>query len=102
MNKTLCGSEVLLAAQGARIFLRRHGDSLSEILQVISGDRGLDLFCEADSLLDLLSPDPELVGKAIHGMRDLLAEADTPDDRYVTSLRWHGARLSEIAAKLPE
>ncbi|SDY25997.1 hypothetical protein [Citreimonas salinaria] len=101
MNKTLCGSGALLAALDAQDFLRRHGNSLSEVLHATAGNRGLDFYCAADRLLDGLSPDPVCVGKALRDMHDLLVEVDTPDDRYVASLRWHGARLSDLAAGLP-
>lgn len=101
MNKTLYGSSALLAALDARDFLRRHGNSLSEVLHATAGDRGLDRYCEADRLLDGLSPDPARAGQALREMRDLLAEAGTPEDRHAASLRWHGARLSDLTAKLP-
>lgn len=66
-----------------------------------AGDRGLDLYCDAERLRDGLSPDPARVGMALREMRDLLAEADAPADRYAAALRWHGARLSDLAARLP-
>lgn len=101
MNTTLHGCGALLAALDARDFLRRHGNSLSEVLCVTAGDRGLELYCEVDRLLDGLSPDPERVGKALRKMRDLLADVGVPEDRHADSLRWHGARLSDLAAALP-
>ena len=101
MTIPLNDSAVLLAPFDARNFLRFNGDSLSEVLNVIAGERGLELFCEADSLLEGLSPDPVRVGKVLSEMRDLLVEADTPEVRYAESLRWHGARLTDLAAKLP-
>lgn len=101
MNKVLYGGDVLLAVLDAKEFWRRHGRSLSEVLDVTAGDPGLDLFCETDRLLDGLSPDPARVGKAIRAMRDLLAGVDHPEDRYSDSLRWHGARLTDLADRLP-
>lgn len=101
MNKTLYGGSALSVALDARDFVRRHGNSLSEVLHVVAGDCGLELYCEADRLLDGLSPDPARVGKVLREMRDRLAEVDSPEDRYSASLRWHGARLSELAAALP-
>jgi len=100
MNKTLYGSAALLAAFDTKDFLRRNGDSLSELLQGIAGDRGLDLYFEADHLLDGPSPDPACVGKALREICDLLSQASVPEDRYATSLRWHGARLTDLAARL--
>jgi len=101
MNKTLYRSGALIAALNAQNFLRRHGNSLSEVLHVTAGDRGLELYGEVDRLLDGLCPDPGHVGKALREMRDLLAEVDTPEDRHAASLRWHGARLNDLAAGLP-
>lgn len=102
MNKTLYDGTALLAPLDAREFLRSHGKSLTEVLHVIAGDRGIDLFCAADCLLDSLSPDPARVGQAIREIRDLLSEAGIPEDRYAASLRWHGARLTDLAARLPQ
>lgn len=48
MNKTLYGGAALLGALDTKEFLRRNGDSLSEVLQQVAGDRGLDLYLEAD------------------------------------------------------
>ncbi len=101
MNKTLYGGTALLGALDTKEFLRRNGDSLSEVLQQVAGDRGLDLYLEADGLLDGLSPDPARVGKALREICDLLAEAGVPEDRYAAALRWHGARLTDLAARLP-
>ncbi len=101
MNKILYGGAPLLAALDTRDFLRRNGDSLSELLEGIAGDRGLDLYLGADRLLDNQSPDPARVGKALREIRDLLEEAGVPDDRFAASLRWHGARLTDFAARLP-
>ncbi|WP_334061620.1 hypothetical protein [Limimaricola cinnabarinus] len=101
MNKTLNGSSALIAALNAQDFLRRHGNSLSEVLHAVGGNGGLDLFCKADRLMDGLCPDPRSVGEAIRDMRDLLAKADAPEDRHAASLRWHGARLTDLAASLP-
>lgn len=100
MNKTLYGGASLLAALDTRDFLRRNGDSLSEMLQGIAGDRGLDLYLQADRSLDGLTPDPACVGKALREICDLLSEAGVPEDRYAASLRWHGARLTDLAARL--
>lgn len=101
MNRILPSETSLIAALDARDFVLRHGNSLSEVLHAIAGDHGLDLYCAAERLLDGLSPDPAGVGQVVREMRDLLAEADVPADRYAAALRWHGARLSEFAARLP-
>lgn len=101
MNSTSPIESALIAALDAGDFVRRHGNSLSELLHAVAGDRGLDLYCEAERQLDGLSPDPACVGRALGAMRDLLAEADTPADRYAAALRWHGARLSNLTARLP-
>lgn len=100
MNKKLNNAATLLAALDAKEFLRRNGDSLSELLQEIAGDRGLDLYFEADHLLDGPSPDPACVGKALRDICDLLSQASVPEDRYAASLRWHGARLTDLVARL--
>jgi hypothetical protein len=100
MNKTLYGSATLLAALDTKDFLRRNGDSLSELLNEIAGDQGLELYLGADCLLDSLSLNPARVGKALRDIRDLLEAAGIPEDRYADSLRWHGARLTDLAARL--
>lgn len=101
MNKVMTECSAGFAALDARDFFRRHGNSLAEVLDAIAGNRGVDLYCEADRLLDSLSPDPVRVGKAFRKMRDLLATAPTPEDRHAASLRWHGARLNDLAGALP-
>jgi hypothetical protein len=101
MNKFANESSAVFAALDAKDFFRRHGNSLSAALDAIAGDRGVDLYCEADRLLDCLSPDPVRVGRAVREMRDLLAAAPTPEDRHAASLRWHGARLNDLAGALP-
>lgn len=102
LNKTLYGSGVLLAALDAKDFIRRHGNSLSLVLDTIAGTRGVDLFYEADRLLACSSPDPVDVGMVVRRMRDLLVEAPTPKVRHVALLRWHRARLTELAGALPQ
>jgi hypothetical protein len=101
VNKVMNDSAAVFAALDAKDFFRRHGNSLSEVLDAIAGNRGVDLYCEADRLLDSLSPDPVGVGRAVRKMRDLLATAPSPADRYAASLRWHGARLSDLVSALP-
>lgn len=100
MNRILPTEGALIAALDAGAFVRCHGNSLSEVLHTIAGDRGLDLYCQLDRLVDGLSPDPARVGRALREMRDLLAAVDTPDDGHAAALRWHGARLSELAKRL--
>ncbi|TDE40840.1 hypothetical protein [Antarcticimicrobium sediminis] len=101
MNKTLYGGAPLFAALDILDFLRRNGDSLSELLEGIAGDRGLDLYLGTDRLLDSQSPDPARVGKALREIRDLLEAAGVPDDRFAAPLRWHWARLTDFVARLP-
>lgn len=101
MNKFINTEAVLLAALDAKAFLRRHGNSLTELLDVVAGSHGVDAYCTADRLLDHLSPDAVRVGKALREMLDLLAEADTLEGRFAGSLQWHGARLNDLAARLP-
>jgi hypothetical protein len=101
MNKFANDSSFVFAALDAKDFLRGHGNSLSEVLHAIAGNPGVDLYCEADRLLDSLSPDPKTVGDALRKLRDLLATAPTPADRHAASLRWHGARLSDLVSALP-
>ena len=101
MNKTLYGGTAMLAALDTRDFLSRNGDSLSELLEGIAGDGGLDLYLLAERLLNSQSPDPARVGKALREIRDLLEAAGVPDDRFAASLMWHGARLTDLAARLP-
>jgi hypothetical protein len=102
LNKTLYGSGVLLAALDAKDFIRRHGNSLSLVLDAIAGTPGVDLFYEADRLLACSSPDPVDVGMVVRRMRDLLVEAPMPKVRPVALLRWHRARLTELAGALPQ
>ncbi|MFZ3583215.1 hypothetical protein ACOI1H_13735 [Loktanella sp. DJP18] len=102
MNKVMNDGTAAFAALDARDFFRRHGNTLAEVLDAIAGNRGVDLYCEADRLLDSLSPDPVRVGRAVRKMRDLLAAAPTPEDRHAASLRWHGARLNDLVSALPQ
>jgi hypothetical protein len=101
MNKTLQIGTAMLAALDTKDFLRRNGDSLSEVLEGVAGDRGLDLYLAADRILDGLSPDPARVGRALQDICDLLAESCFPEDRHAAAVRWHGARLTDLAARLP-
>ncbi|UWR32686.1 hypothetical protein K3759_12115 [Sulfitobacter sp. W027] len=101
MNKTVDSEPVLLAALDAKDFLRRHGNSLTELLDLVAGVEGVDAYCTADRLLDRLNPDTLRVGKALREMRDLLAEADALNGQFGASLRWHGARLNDLATRLP-
>ncbi len=101
MDETLYGSSALIAALDAKDFMHRHGESLSKLLHGIAGNPGLDLYCAADRLLDSFNPDPVRVGRTLRDMRELLADAQMLEDRYVASMRWHGARLSDLAAALP-
>lgn len=101
MNKMVNSEPVLLAALDAKEFLRRHGNSLTELLDLVAGAEGVDAYCTADRLLDRLDPDTLRVGEALREMRDLLAEANLLNGQFAASLRWHGARLSDLAARLP-
>lgn len=101
MNKMLNPETALFAALDAKDFLRRHGNSLTEVLDVVAGALGVDAYCATDCLIDQLEPDPIIVGKAIRQLRDLLADAGMQQGKFEASLRWHGARLSDFAARLP-
>lgn len=101
MNKLLSTGAALHATLDAKDFLRRHGDSLTELLDVIAGSYGVDAYCAADRLLDHLNPNPVRVGRALRKLHELLAEADDLEGRLAGSLRWHGARLHDLAARLP-
>ncbi|WP_185803372.1 hypothetical protein [Pontivivens nitratireducens] len=101
MNKMVDSECLLLVALDAKDFLRRHGNSLTELLDLVAGARGVDAYCTADRLLDGINPDTLGGGKALREMRDLLAEADALNSQFAASLRWHGARLSDLAARLP-
>ena len=102
MNNIMNDSSAIFAALDAKDFFQRHGNSLCEVLHAIAGNRGVDLYCEADRHLGSLSPDPSSVGDALRTLRDLLATAPTPEDRHAASLRWHGARLSDLVCALPK
>lgn len=101
MNKMLNPEAALFAALDAKAFLRRHGNGLTELLDAIAGDHGVDIYCAADRMLDRLDPDPARVGQAIRELRDLLEGAGVQEDKFEASLRWHGARLTELSARLP-
>jgi len=88
------------AAFDAKEFFQKNGDSLSKLLHETLGNRGLDLFCECKYLLDNICPDPKKVGISIRKIFDLLQDAPMPGDQHADSLRWHGARLAELVAKL--
>lgn len=101
MNNPLTSAGALLAVRDAETFFRRHGNSLSEVLLETGGDPALDLFCETRAQLEGLSPEPGRLGTALRRMHDLLEAAGDPGDRHAAALRWHGARLSELASRLP-
>ena len=96
------GTGPAVAVYDARDFIERHGSGLSQVLQIAGGDAGIDLLCEARQRLDVLTPDPSQVGQSVQQMHDILEQAGYPDYTYSAPLRWHGARLSELMARLLE
>ncbi|MBJ6373404.1 hypothetical protein [Sedimentitalea arenosa] len=101
MNKPINSDGFHFAALEARDFIRTHGNGLSEIMFALAGDHGLDLFCAADRALDASPPDFRQVSAFVHEIHDLLASCGTPEDRYANALRWHGARMADLARRLP-
>jgi hypothetical protein len=100
MNKMNSESSFDMAMLDAEAFLKRHGDSLSEVLHSVAGMDGVDIFCAADRALGQMSPNPIRVVRTLYAMRDLLAECTCVDDKYAASVRWHGARLNDLASAM--
>lgn len=90
------------SVQDTQDFFARHGNGLSDVLNATSGDAGLDLFCEVTAYLEDLTPDPGRIGRAVRSLCTLLEQAEQVEDKYDAPLRWHGARMSDLAARLPE
>lgn len=92
----------LRSMQDTQDFFAHHGNSLSEVLYATVGEAGLDLFCDTKALLEGLCPDPGKIARAIRGLSDMLGQASSVDDKHDANLRWHGARMFDLAARLPE
>ncbi|UWQ57284.1 hypothetical protein K3722_12190 [Leisingera caerulea] len=87
--------------QDTQDFFARHGNSLSEVLYATTGEVGLDLFCEVKASLEELLPDPGKIGRAMRDLSDMLEQANPVDDQHDAPLRWHGAHLADLSARLP-
>ena len=101
MNKPIQCAGFEFTALEAKHFFQTHGNGLSEIMFALAGDQGLDLFCAADRALDASPPDFRQISELLHEVHDLLAACGTPEDRYADALRWHGARMADLARKFP-
>lgn len=101
MNKPFDTNSVSRSVQDVQHFFKRNGNSLSGVLHLFGGNAGLDLFCDANRLLEELDPDPGQVGRAVRQMCNVLEQADGQELRHDAALRWHGARLYDLAARLP-
>ena len=91
---------ILLALEDAKDFFRHNGESLSEILYMVGGDSALDLFCEVRERLEELQPHPQVLRDELKKMMRILESADDPGHALSPSLRWHGARLTDLSAAL--
>tara|TARA_R110000850_G_scaffold52260_1_gene126519 strand:+ start:1128 stop:1436 length:309 start_codon:yes stop_codon:yes gene_type:complete len=101
MNKSFDHKWAPRSVQDVQDFVERHGNSLSEVLHRFGGNVGLDLFCDAKRLLECLDPDPAQIGIAVRKMFVVLEQADGQGLYHDAALRWHGARLYDLAARLP-
>ena len=97
MKPTTCPSRII---QDAQSFFERNGNSLSEILHVTGGNAALDLFCDAKLLLEQIDPNMAEVETTFRKMKEALQDACLSSSQFDPSLRWHGARISELAARL--
>ena len=88
------------SVQDAQTFFEKHGNSLSEVLHVFGGDSALDLFCDANRLLEGLDPNHGQVGETLKKILNVLKKATGYDVRYDAALRWHGARISDLASRM--
>jgi len=101
MNKFFDSKWAPRSVQDVQDFVERHGNSLSDVLHLFGGNVGLDLFCDANRLLGCLDPDPAQVGRAVRKMFHVLEQADGQGLYHDAALCWHGARLYDLAARLP-
>ena len=97
MKTTICPPRSI---QDAQSFFERNGNSLSEILHAIGGNPALDMFCDAKQLLEQLNPNMAEVETAFRKMKETLQGACLNSSQLDPSLRWHGARISELATRL--
>lgn len=101
MNKAFDTNSASRSVQDVQHFFERNGNSLSGVLHLFGGNAGLDLFCDANRLLEELEPDPGQVSKAVRQIYNVLEQADGQGIGHDPALRWHGARLHDLAARLP-
>ena len=100
MNMTTNGG-VMRAAADAKQFLREHGSSFSQLLRDVAGESGLYLAKELQKALDGDSVDPVGAGHALRAVSNLLIGSDIPRGVCPGAFRWHGARVTDLAARFP-
>lgn len=86
----------------AQTFVRANDPSLRSILKTAGGSYALELFDEVRRISDEeRAPDPNQFGRLFRAMRAVLMEAAHLPAEQLPALRWHGAKLSELARRLP-
>lgn len=96
------------AVSDAKRHLQQHGTSLCELLDAIDDPSGTDPLCDLHMAFEKPFPDAADVGVALRRIERFLA-CQTPSslDRLgrernfyaADAARWHGARVSELAAR---
>ena len=90
------------AVRDAQAFLHRNADSLSGILLLAGGEYARDVFRETQRILDEeFAPDAGQLGRLFKAMKVILMEAAHMPSDQIAALRWHGARMSDLAGRFP-
>lgn len=112
LNTTETGTRQAIfdAVSDAQRHLHLHGGSLCELLDAIDDPSGTDPLCDLHIAFEKPFPDAVDVGVALRQIERFLA-CQTPSslDRLgrewnfyaADAARWHGARVSELAARFP-
>lgn len=88
-------------------FLRRHGAGLCDLIDILSDETAFEALCDLHGQSGAAVPDARLVRRALRTIRSALAaqeirKVDALSHRrgycVDTSLRWYGARVSDLLA----
>tara|TARA_R110002124_G_C8965490_1_gene514499 strand:+ start:2572 stop:2922 length:351 start_codon:yes stop_codon:yes gene_type:complete len=90
------------------LHFRRHGASLSVLLDIFAASAGGDAFCKLHGFLSSQQPDPDEIHAALQQIKDALSNQSAKSADIVScergfdadaALRWHGARISELLGR---
>lgn len=90
------------------LHFRRHGASLSVLLDVFGASAGGDAFCELHGFLSSQQPDPGKIYAALQQIKKALSNQSAKAADIASrergfdadaALRWHGARISELLGR---